>query len=204
GTTFAGAPVFKISLPGALTTLHSFDDGFGPYAGLVLASDGKFYGTTAQPGMVGGTVFRIGPDGDFTSLHSFTGSDGDSPEAPLIQGSDGELYGTTLFGGANLAGSIFRIGFSGTFINLHPFDGSDGYGPSAALVLATDGNLYGTTYGGGNLFGMGPGADVNPECDDTCGTVFRVDPSGQVTVVYSFGGSDGADPYGALVQGSDG
>ena len=50
GTTFAGATVFKISLPGALTTLHSFDDGFGPYAGLVLASDGKFYGTTAQPG----------------------------------------------------------------------------------------------------------------------------------------------------------
>ena len=47
GTTELGGSngdgtVFKITTAGKLTTLHSFDysDGAGPYAGLVLASDG--------------------------------------------------------------------------------------------------------------------------------------------------------------------
>src|SRR5664280_1496661 len=57
GTTFSGGAndqgtVFKITPSGTLTTLHIFclqsgcADGSYPVAGLVLASDGNFYGTT--------------------------------------------------------------------------------------------------------------------------------------------------------------
>jgi uncharacterized repeat protein (TIGR03803 family) len=56
--------VFKITLSGTLTTLHNFDttDGRYPYAGLVQASNGNFYGTTYFGGANSeGAVFKITP-----------------------------------------------------------------------------------------------------------------------------------------------
>src|SRR5580704_17992785 len=75
GTTFIlgannGGTVFKISLSGTFTTLHSFDstDGDAP-RGPVQATDGNFYGTTNQCGAHGGgTVFKITPSGKLTTL----------------------------------------------------------------------------------------------------------------------------------------
>jgi uncharacterized repeat protein (TIGR03803 family) len=71
GTTEEGGAngygtVFKISTTGkkTLTTLHSFDqtDGELPYGGLVLGTDGNFYGTTYGGGAYGyGTIFKITP-----------------------------------------------------------------------------------------------------------------------------------------------
>ena len=88
GTTLQGGPnsgngtVFKITLSGTLTTLHSFDatDGGYPDAGLVQASDGNFYGTTELGGADGeGTIFKITPSGTLTTLHSFADTDGILP-----------------------------------------------------------------------------------------------------------------------------
>ncbi len=67
GTTLLGngfynyGTVFKITPSGTLITLHSFDgsDGQRPYAGLVQASDGNFYGTTYLGAFGYGTVFRL-------------------------------------------------------------------------------------------------------------------------------------------------
>jgi uncharacterized repeat protein (TIGR03803 family) len=86
---------------------------------------------------------------------------------------------------------------------LHNFgDGSvtgDGYGPEAPMILATDGNFYGTTSNiriMDNLITLGPGA------------VFEMSPTGDVTILHTFNSStvvsDGVDPAGGLVQGSDG
>src|SRR5271169_6770822 len=80
-----------------------------------------------------------------------------------------------------------------TFTTLHNFNFTDGDDPQGGLVQATDGNLYGTTYGGGATGG---------------GTVFKITPSGTLTTVYSFcaqsGCPDGAYPYAALVQATNG
>ena len=117
GTTELGT-VFKITLSGTLTTLHSFDgtDGSGADAALIQATDGNFYGTTSGFGSNNlGTVFKITPSGALTVLHSFDGADGQLSYAPLIEGSNSDLYGTTEFG-ANSAcaegegcGTIFRL-----------------------------------------------------------------------------------------------
>src|SRR5271166_2184765 len=70
GTTFnyggggqgGGGTVFKLTSSGTLTVLHSFtgqSDGAEPYAGLIQATDGTFYGTTNIGGGIGqaaGTV----------------------------------------------------------------------------------------------------------------------------------------------------
>ena len=115
GTTIGGAngagTVFKITLAGTLTTLHSFvfTDGSHPYAGLVQATDGNFYGTTEDGGKGFGTVFRMTPGGDLTSLYSFNRSDGSYPQAGLAQATDGSFYGTTAYGGASDDGTVFKL-----------------------------------------------------------------------------------------------
>jgi uncharacterized repeat protein (TIGR03803 family) len=128
-----------------------------------------------------------------TTLHSFNGGDGRSPEAALVQGSDGNFYGTTLLGGAHLKGTVFKIDATGSLTTLHSFSGSPGDGavPFAGLVQGSDGNFYGTTASGGAFFQ---------------GTVFRMTPSGAITVLHSFNSffSEGAVPFAELVQGSDG
>ncbi len=135
GTTYDGGDsaagtVFKLSLRGTLTTLHSFchvsgcfDDGSYPVGGLVQANDGNFYGTTSGEfiadcsGHAGscGTVFKISSTGTFVTLHKFDFVNGASPFAGLAQGSDGTLYGTTYYGGATCdrlhwgCGTIFSL-----------------------------------------------------------------------------------------------
>ncbi len=108
--------VFKISLNGSLTLLHSFcsagncADGASPYAGLALGSDGSFYGTTSAGGAnSAGTVFKITPSGALTTLYAFAGPDGEQPQGGLVQGIDGNFYGTTYEGGANNYGSVFSL-----------------------------------------------------------------------------------------------
>ncbi len=171
GTTSSGGnndvgTVFKITLGGALTTLHSFDgnDGGLPAAGLIQATDGNLYGTTpwGGTGIYGnwGTVFKITPDGTLSTLYNFGSqqSDGSSSDAALVQGTDGNFYGTTSYGN----GTIFKITPGGTLSTLYSFSGgTDGAGPDAGLVQSTDGNFYGTTRN-----------DTN--CVSNCGTVFRL------------------------------
>jgi uncharacterized repeat protein (TIGR03803 family) len=203
-TAFGGAnssgTIFKIDTNGStLTTLHNFagSDGRYPAAGLIQGTDGYLYGTTSQGGASNyGTVFKISSNGStFTTLHSFTaGSDGAGPEAGLIQGTDGYLYGTTINGGPSGEGTIFKIGTGGgAYATLHSFAGSDGANPYTGLIQATDGHLYGTTAQGGAPPGL-------------YGTIFRIGINGGAfAVLHSFAaGSDGASPYAALIQGTDG
>ena len=92
---------------GTETTLYRFcskancADGENPVGGVVLATDGNFYGVTLEGGAGNlGTVFKITPDGELTTLHSFDGSDGAFPYGGLLQATDGNFYGVTLEGGA--------------------------------------------------------------------------------------------------------
>jgi uncharacterized repeat protein (TIGR03803 family) len=212
--------VFKITPDGTFTLLYSFcsetgcADGQNPYAGLVQGIDGNFYGTTAGGGANGGgTVFRITPSGDFTTLYSFCSepncADGQLPEAGLIQATDGNLYGTTLNAGANTEGGVvFRITPNGEYTVIYNFCSTlggggcgDGKYPSG-LVEAADGDFYGVTHDGG----------ANGPCysQSGCGTVFRITPAGTLTTLYSFCSqtncADGDLPAvsSGLVQGTDG
>jgi uncharacterized repeat protein (TIGR03803 family) len=214
GTTYSGGTaggmgtVFTITPGGTLTTLHVFDgtDGSGIMAGLVLGTNGKFYGTAAFggtsnacPGGPGcGTVFAMTPSGTLTTLHNFNSTDGAFPEAGVVQGTDGKFYGTTVDGGANACfgdgcGTVFSITGGGTLTTLYNFcpqpNCTDGFGPDGGLVQGADGNFYGTTKGGG----------VNGD-----GTVFSITPGGTLTTLHSFNNTDGSTPETGLTLGSDG
>ncbi|MET3106700.1 putative repeat protein (TIGR03803 family) [Oxalobacteraceae bacterium GrIS 2.11] len=120
GTTPSGGvngsgTVFAITPSGVETVLYSFGtgstDGKNPIAGLMIANDGNFYGTTYGGGKNSlGTLFEIDAAGNTFLLYSFgAAGDGANPVAPVIQAKDGHLYGTTYAGGAHGAGTFFKF-----------------------------------------------------------------------------------------------
>ena len=138
--------------------------------------------------------------------------DGAQPYAGLISDAKGNLYGTSAgyYGSGTQCihgcGTVFEMmppaqpGDSWVFTTLYTFTGTNGDGtaPASPLVFDRSGNLYGTTSSGGT----GP-------CYLGCGTVFELSPDAgggwAETVLYSFqGGTDGQNPEGALIFGSNG
>jgi uncharacterized repeat protein (TIGR03803 family) len=114
----------------------------------------------------------------------------------LAQGTDGSFYGATWGGGPGNGGTIFKITAQGLLTTLfsfcvvqYPFCEA---GNPLGLVQGTDGNFYGLTAEGGQ----------------SAGTVFKITPSGAMTVLYQFCAkiacTDGSTPRGALSLGSDG
>jgi uncharacterized repeat protein (TIGR03803 family) len=132
-------------------------------------------------------------------LYGFQGGlDGAQPVAGLIADKAGNLYGTTTFGGAADSGTVYELTNSAgswTETVLYSFQaGTDGAYPYSTLVLDESGNLYGTTLAGGT------GCFI-------CGTVFRLTRRSGVwteTVLHSFDGLDGENPYGGLLRDPQG
>ena len=184
--------------------LHQFDPGLSegtqPHAGLVLGSDGDFYGTTCHGGTGDGTVFKLSAgDHHYQVLANFprTPDRGTHPHSRLVEGASGIFYGTTMVGGLGAAaGSVYRVDPGNDLpVELHQFGSSteDGLTAWGDLVKGTDGALYGTTryggqYGGGTVYRLA-GAPVEPTwsfdeptaTDACCGNDVTVSVLGTVT-----------------------
>jgi uncharacterized repeat protein (TIGR03803 family) len=182
GTSAFFGTVFKMTPGGALTILYSFTDVFtggvpgAPYASLIQATDGNFYGTTvADQGIhvAYGTIFKMTPGGTATVLNGL------ASYASLIQATDGNFYGTSVSGLLSpQEWTAFKMAPSGTVTTL-----ASGVGAGrAALIQATDGNFYGTT----------------------ASTVFKMTASGTITVLHAFTGGSVAGLEGSLIQATDG
>jgi uncharacterized repeat protein (TIGR03803 family) len=170
-----------------------------PSGPLTEGTNGALYGVSLGGGQTeDGTLFRLNKDGSgFAILRSFTGTNGDGtgPAGGLLLASNGLLFGTTFSGGYSNVGTVFRTGQDGsnyTVIKTFTGNAGDGASPSCTLMQAGNGALYGTTSAGG---------------DYNMGTVFRINGDGSgYLVLKSFAGGtgDGAQPHGALVQGTNG
>jgi uncharacterized repeat protein (TIGR03803 family) len=205
--TFAATPSAQGQ---TFKTLYEFteqDDGRQPRAGVtaVVSPGGNItlYGTALYGGNLKcnvplgcGTVFKVTLEGDETVLHRFAGgSDGALPYSAPIIDAKGNLYATTSAGGGasgclgSGCGTVLKLSFKGKENVLYTFTGgTDGGMPFTGLVADKKGNRFGTTTFGGNLScGIAPPG---------CGTFFKIDPTGKVTVEYSFLGKkkDGAFP----------
>jgi uncharacterized repeat protein (TIGR03803 family) len=233
-TAVTGGLIYRAAVDGSsIETFYQIENvqARQPAAGLLLASDGNFYGTTrfgsVSEAATTGTVFRLTPAGELTVIHRFapaTGTNADlnqintngaSPETELIEGVDGDLYGVTAAGGPYGTGAVFKVAKDGTgFKVLHTFGEDtdtetvglirtvDGAAPKGRLLQGADGLLYGTASVGG----------ANGR-----GTIFRIAPDGSgFTVLYEFSettedpttalpeNEDGATPIAGLVDGGNG
>lgn len=199
GGTHFGGTVFRLDPQGNETVLHSFagspDDGAAPEGDLAADAEGNLYGTTSYGGAHNvGTVFKIDSSGSYSVVHSFkkTG-DGQYPNAGLILDKEGNLYGVASGGGTAGKGVVYMISNTGRESLLYSFHVlPDGSGPLGDLVRDGSGNLYGTTYIGGA---------------HNSGTVFKLNPKHQETVLFSFpGGTNGGaeNPYAGLIRDAKG
>ncbi len=169
-------------------------DNYQPTSIAVIDAQGALYGTTALSGR--GSVFKMDGKGVVTIVHQFEYTYGIEP-GTLVVATDGTVYGTTNSGGTYGSGTVFKIATDGTWTSLHSFVGPDGFSPDA-LIIGSDGNLYGATFAGGATYPSSQNASLTG-----AGVVFKMTPSGDISVVYSFRGSDGYAPV-ALLQGADG
>ena len=205
GTACDGGPynrgvVYKVNTAGKETVLYNFKGGSSggcPQGGVILDGAGNLYGTAEAGGAGHGLVYQVNAAGQETVLYNFTGgADGANPKAALARDAAGNLYGTTEHGGNdNGDGVVFKLDTTGHETVLHTFTGgADGSRPFTGVTLDAAGNLYGTTpYGGSNRGNCS-------HLHGGCGVVFKLDPSGHDTVLYTFtGGADGAEPFSSVV-----
>jgi len=189
-------------------------DGSNPDGNLLHASNGLLYGMTSTGGnnKVGALFSYDANLYNYTKLFDFNLSQGGQPEGSLIQASDGNLYGMTLLGGTDtnhyyaqldfqfesrtlyqIAGSgvIFKYDInSNTYNVLHYFDGSTGGVPYGNLMQGSNGKLYGmATYGGIYNDGVIFSFDINTNA---------------YSAIHSFNDTAGANPYGSLIEASNG
>jgi uncharacterized repeat protein (TIGR03803 family) len=202
GTNDKGA-VFRLSLSGTFTVLHSFagNDGENPEGTLIVGPSGDLFGTTLGGGSGDrGTVFRVPLSGTLTSLYSFPSlgafsaagvainATGANPRAGLLLATDGNFYGTAYQGGADGYGTVFRMTTAGAVSVVHAFTGASlgGAFPLAGVTQDVAGDLFGTTERGG---------PVNQ------GSAWRISSSNQFRILHGFQGSvnDGSSPYTTLV-----
>jgi len=192
---------FQLTPSGQLTLVHKFGcDGCDlagdfPETGLILGTDGNFYGMGTLGGGEGcfsdycGTIFKLTPTGNATLLYLFCAQqncpDGSDPNS-LLQAPDGNFYGTTG------QGTVFKMTPEGNLSVIHTFcqlpNCLDGAYP-AGLVLGKNGSFYGTTSGGG-AYGLG--------------TIFKLTPKGTLKVLHDFHNFDGNRPIYNMIEAADG
>ena len=184
--------------------LHNFTGrtGYEAGAGVIPDPAGNLYGTAENGGQAGdGVVYKLDRDGRYSVLHSFTGRNlGRTPIGGVTRDPAGDLYGTTYYGGPDNTGVVYKLDTAGNYTVLYGFAGElNGSHPQAGVIRDSAGNLYGTTRGGGV-----PGTRC-PTSTFGCGVVYKVDTTGQETVLYKFtGGADGGNPAAGVVRDSAG
>ena len=180
---------------------------------MVRDSAGNIYATDEDAAKCKGcgVAFKLDAAGTYTLLHSFGGgTDGYMPMANLVRDSAGNLYGTTEYGGITGGicgtlgcGVVFKVDSAGSETVLYKFTGGrDGGKLTCNLIRDSAGNLYGTTYAGGNT--AGECATISGITIPGCGTVFKLDTAGALTVLHTFTAAEGANSVAGLVRDSEG
>jgi uncharacterized repeat protein (TIGR03803 family) len=176
-------------------------------ASLIFDQVGNLYGTTIRGGSGDiGTVFKLTPTSGGTwkrtNAYVFSIADGVSPNA-LVLDQSGNIYGAASSGGTSDYGAVFKLApdslGSWTRTMLYSFKGgSDGLSPTG-LTIDVAGNLYGTASSGGKSSCNGGSG---------CGVVFKLALNSlgkwTETILYTFSGSDGNQPFGGAVVDTDG
>jgi len=196
GSTRQGTIFEYDATSNTLTTKVNFTgtNGASPYGVMLVASNGKLYGTTEIGGVSDfGVLFEYDPITNlYTKKIDFDDTtNGSNPRGELISLTVDKLVGTTYSGGTNAMGTVFEYSISNnTLVKKLDFNGSNGSYPIGGLRLA-DNSLYGNTLTGGPT-------------DE--GVVFKL-----ITTTYAFikivdlsGNTTGSYPHGSITRGSNG
>jgi uncharacterized repeat protein (TIGR03803 family) len=174
--------------------------GAEPWGGLIELSGGKLYGMTVYGGSnYDGVIFEFDIyTNAFEVKYNFIGDvTGHSPVGTLTLASNGKIYGLTELGGNYGSGVLFEFDpvTNETVSLVHFYGPEKGSYPRGTLLQATNGKLYGMTYQGGY---------ISPEIQEN-GVFFEFDlDTYTYTKILDFDGSNGKNPYGYIMEASNG
>jgi uncharacterized repeat protein (TIGR03803 family) len=175
--------------------------GDNPTSSLVRDPEGNLYGIALGGTFGRGVVFELSDTGQESVLYNFKGSDGDGdvPDSMSFRDAAGNLFGTTYQGGAYSFGTVFKLDTQGAETIVYNFCRETPCAKGAypgGVIPGKNGSMYGITYAGGNF-----------SCEITgCGTVFKINHYGDLTLSHAFGGTDGdgQNPNAGLVLDESG
>ncbi|WP_339918248.1 choice-of-anchor tandem repeat GloVer-containing protein [Yeosuana marina] len=180
------------------TKLHDFDglnSGRNPYSNVIIASDGKLYGTTLYGGTNDfGTLFEYNiATNTLTKKLDFDGTNmGENIYGNVIEATNGNLYGVTNRGGIYDWGVLYEYNYTTEmYSKLIDFDDTT-IGRLPQILLEVENNiLYGTASGGGT---------------NGSGTIFEYNiTTNTFTKKFDFeDSSSGSSPYLSLIKASNG
>jgi len=206
GGIFGGGTIVKVTSAGEFSVIHHIKPAIGPNqllvsgpTGLTLGRDGSFYGSM----MFGGLLFKVTPDGVLTKLHEFNEPDGGTVVARPVEGDDGNFYGFTNPNSG--CGTFYSLTPAGVYTRMlsmpvvvAPNGGIScpaGHPDRTSVRKGADGNFYEPARTGG-------------EATSGYGTLLKVTPDGDLTVLHTFTGDralvDGYYPSGRLLETSPG
>ncbi|MBL7864307.1 MAG: T9SS type A sorting domain-containing protein [Cyclobacteriaceae bacterium] len=194
GGAFERGTLYSINADGTGYQVVKSFDGYAwqPYGTLVGNPSGTLFGVAYGGGTNAlGALYSIKEDGsNFTIIYEFDGVTAGGPRGGLTRLPSGVLYGMTEYGGQDNLGVIFSIEEDGSnFTVLQDLFQIGGASPTASLLQAGDGYLYGMTPLGGT---------------GNKGVVFKIAENGTgFTKLHDFTGTNGQEPYGNLINGSD-
>jgi uncharacterized repeat protein (TIGR03803 family) len=176
----------------ALQTVHAFGVApRNPIGSLVQMPDGLLYGVSLGGTNRFGAVYRMTTNGVLLDTVSLDYLTGEGPCATLAKGKDGNLYGVANNQGTNSSGAIFKVETGGALkvTPFYSFAQSPDITSRAGLCFGADGIFYGArSVSGGTNYG----------------SIFKIGTNAVFSILCYFNNTNGAYPYGTLVQGKDG
>jgi hypothetical protein len=191
--------MYKLELDGRFGMVHNFNDDLIPQGyrptDPTEDNDGTFYGigvptdSKEQP-----VLYKFAPRGSISIIAKLPFCADPQPSPVLLLATDGDFYGTY---SCNDTAGIYRITRSGALTILHRFAREERVELQGGLMQSKSGDFFGVAM---------HSAQKAPACDPQgCGFIFKMDKAGKTTVIHAFGGrEDGGNPYGGLMQASDG
>jgi hypothetical protein len=217
----ASVGIFKITPTGSFSWINQ-DIPTGKYGlaylpGLILASNGSFYGTLPQGGSANaGIIYQVTMDGTYSVVHQFTQPNTGVPET-LLEASDGMIYVTTrgFFEQGQGYSSMMQLNPStGKLTTMYEFTNAANGECECRFVQGSDGKFYGVTenagtYQLGTIFSLNLGLPapkpnityMGPSSAAAGDTILLFGANLFSTSAVSFNGTPAADFVVASAQG---
>ena len=164
-------------------------NGVKPLGDLMMATNGKLYGTTSEGGANNkGVIFEFNPSNDtYIKKFDLDSLSGYRPKDGLMEAANGRFYLLTFMGGISGDGTLIEIDTTNwSMLKKADFSTALGRKPMGKVTQAWDGMLYGlTAYDGGALF----------QYNIATGTIAKK---------LDFDNANGSLPYGSLSLSNNG
>ncbi|HZY79754.1 MAG TPA: choice-of-anchor tandem repeat GloVer-containing protein [Cyclobacteriaceae bacterium] len=211
------ARIFKIGMDGTgYADLYEFTNaskGSKPLGDLVIATDGRLYGSTEEGGVDdAGVLYRIEANGsNYTVVANMSKTTGLNPAGGLCKAGNGDMFVACSNGGDGFSGTIVKVKTDNSVASkvVDFYEPNEGSLPRGRLIQLPNGDLLGTTgtggqHNGGTLYKIGAGNVYSQlfsfDNENTGGLIYDSPISGPDNYLYGTTYSGGQNDMGTIYK----